>query len=83
MLVKKTFLLNCEKPKLLPQCQVNLRAWREHTRCMAVRVYVRNYEKKIYVMLCREYVCIIEGRELTEPDMTAEKMVKVNGSKHQ
>ena len=50
---------------------------------MAVRAYVSNYEKKIYVMLCREYVCIIEGRELTEPDMTTEKMVKVNGSKHQ
>ena len=64
-------------------CQVNLRGCREHTGCMAVRVYVSNYEKKIYVMLCREYVCIIEGRELTEPDMTIEKMVKVNGSKHQ
>ena len=50
---------------------------------MAVRVYVSNYEKKIYVMLCREYVCIIEGRELIEPDMTAKKMVKVNGSRHQ
>ena len=40
-------------------------------------------EKKIYVMLCREYVCIIEGRELTKPDMTVEKMVEVNGSRHQ
>ena len=48
-----------------------------------MKVYVSNYEKKIYVMLCREYVCIIKGRELTEPDMTTEKMVKVNRSRHQ
>ena len=48
-----------------------------------MKVYVSSYEKKIYVMLYREYVCIIEGRELTEPDMTAEKMVKMNRSKHQ
>ena len=42
-----------------------------------------SYEKKIYVMLCRESVCIIEGRELIELNVTAEKMVKVTGSKHQ